>query len=138
MAYASQSDIEARYPGELAQAGPRDASGALDDDAVALACEWAAATADRYLRAIGWPVPLDDPPDWLVDLTADMALYMATPTAIASQADFKDRLTRYQAAFAQLDAIASGRLVPEPPSSGGAPVEVMVTANTRQFGAGVL
>jgi phage gp36-like protein len=139
MAYALQADIEARYPGELAQAGPRGADGELDAAAIALACNWASATVDRYLRAIGWPVPLaDDFPAWIVDLTVDLALYQATPTALASQADFSDRHVRYVAALTQLDAIARGEISPPTPADGGALLPVYVTSNSRVFGAGVL
>ena len=33
MPYATLDDINARYPGELAQAGPKTAAGAVDEDA---------------------------------------------------------------------------------------------------------
>lgn len=139
MSYAAQTDIEARYPGELAQAGPRDAGGALDAAAIALACAWASATVDRYLRALGWATPVAAPaPAWLTDLTVDLALYQATPTALASQADFSDRKTRYQAALAQLEAIAQGDLLPPPPAASGGPAAVWVAAADRQFGRGAL
>ena len=80
MAYATQADIEARYPGELAQAGPRDPAGNLDPAAIALACEEASAKADGYLRVspAGITVPLAPPaPVWLTDLVVDIALYQA-------------------------------------------------------------
>lgn len=139
MAYATQADIEARYPGELAQAGPREADGDLDTAAIALACAGASALVDRYLRPLGWTTPLDPPvPAWVTDLAVDLALYKATPTAVASQDDFADRKARADRAVAQLEAIAGGRLIPTPPDDGGAPVEVLVTASDRQFGRGVL
>ena len=139
MAYALQADIEARYPGELAQAGPREADGDLDAAAIALACAGASELVDRYLRALGWTTPLDPPvPAWVTDLTVDLALYRATPPAVASQADFTDRKARANTAIMQLEAIAGGRLQPAAPDDGGATVDVMVTANERQFGRGTL
>jgi phage gp36-like protein len=139
MAYALQADIEARYPGELAQAGPRESDGDLDTAAIALACAGASELVDRYLRALGWTTPLDPPvPAWVTDLTVDLALYRATPTAVASQADFSDRKARADLAMMQLTAMVGGRLQPPAPDDGGSPVNVMVTANDRQFGIGTL
>lgn len=139
MPYATLDDIEARYPGELAQAGPRDAGGNLDEDAITMACAWASASIDRYLRVIGWIVPLTAPvPVWVVDLTVDLALYQATPTALASQDDFKDRRARYVAALATLEAIANGDQLPAPPEGMDPVTTVYVTSNARLFGRGVL
>lgn len=140
MAYATLADIEARYPGELAQAGPRDGTGALDEAAIARALDWSSESIDRYLRTIGWatPVAADPLPDWLVLLTVDLALYQATPTALASQTDFADRRRRYADAVATLEAIASGEVVLEPLATGAAPAEVLVAAADRLFTRGVL
>lgn len=140
MAYATHGDIDARYPGELAQAGPRDASGDFDYAAVDLALADADATIDRYLRARGWTVPLvGNAPDWVKGLAVDLALYLATPTALASQDDFSDRRDRYKAALATLDAIAKGELLP--PAPGGsttAETLIFATGNARMFGRGTL
>lgn len=139
MAYVTQADIEARYPGELAQAGPRDADNVLDAAAIALACTGATAVVDRYLRAIGWSTPLAAVPAWVTDLAADLALYMATPTALASQADFSDRRDRYRAALEQLEAIVGGRVVPAPPDSVTTALTPIYTAgNDRRFGRDTL
>ena len=135
MAYATQAEIEARYPGELAQAGPRAANGELEAETIALACSWASATVDRYLRALGWSTPLAAPaPEWVVDLTVDLALYQATPTVLAGQADFADRRTRYVAALAQLDAIAQGRIRPAPPACSAPARPMSLTSQPRVFG----
>lgn len=56
MTYATLPDIETRYPGELAQAGPKDATGALDEEAVAVALSAADDPIDWALRTIGWTV----------------------------------------------------------------------------------
>jgi phage gp36-like protein len=144
MAYATQADIEARYPGELAQAGPRDADNVLDAAAIALALELASATVDRYLRAIGWPVPVTATPvpDWLAQLTVDLGLYLATPTVLASQADFADRRDRYRDALAQLEAIARGDIRPPWPGAeagvNGGLTPVYGAGNARVFGRGTL
>lgn len=136
MPYATQDDIEARYPGELTQAGPT-VDGALDDAAVELALAAASNTLDLTLRGIGWTVPVAAPvPRWIVDLVLDMALYLATPSALASQPDFADRRKRYDTAQSTLSAISSGTLLPPPPSTGA--TGVYITSSARQFGRGVL
>lgn len=138
MTYATHADIDARYPGELAQAGPRDADNVLDEDAIALACAQASATVDRTLRAIGWTVPLVTVPDWVTDLTVDLALYLATPTALASQSDFSDRKARYQAALDALAAIRRGDERPALPAGTPAVTPVYLTSNARLFGRDTL
>jgi phage gp36-like protein len=136
MSYATLDDLEARYPGELAQAGPKTPSGVLDEDAVDLALIAADDAIDRSLRVIGWSIPLTAPiPAWVIALAVDLALYAATPTVLASQDDFKDRRARYDAALATLEAIAAGRVLPAPPS--GAPGSgVYVSSQERRFGRG--
>lgn len=138
MTYATLADIETRYPGELAQAGPKDAAGALDADAVAVALAAADDPIDRALRAIGWTVPLTLPaPGWVTRLAVDIALYLATPTVLASQDDFADRRKRYDATLTTLADIAAGRLIPAP-LVGETVSGVFVTGSARQFGRGVL
>ena len=138
MAYATLDDIENRYPGELTQAGPV-VDGALDDFAVGAALTAASDTLDLTLRAIGWAVPVASPaPRWIVNLTVDMALYLATPTALASQTDFADRRKRYDAAQAILQDIASGTLLPPPIGTDSATPFVFISSQPRQFGRGVL
>ena len=139
MTYATLTDIETRYPGELAQAGPKDATGALDTDAVAVALAAADDLMDRALRAIGWTVPLTAPyPGWVNRLAVDLALYLATPTVLASQDDFKDRRNRYEAALVDLDHIATGKRLPPPLDPEDAASGVFVTSSARNFGRGVL
>lgn len=138
MTYATQSDLETRYPGELTQAGPKDASGGLDEDAIAVALAAADDRIDGALRAIGWTVPLTAPvPGWVTRLAADLALYLATPTVLASQDDFSDRRKRYDAVLTTLDNIASGRLIPAP-LVGETVSGVFVASSARNFGRGVL
>ncbi len=138
MPYATLTDIEDRYPGELTQAGPT-VDGVLDDAAVELAIAAASRAIDLTLRGIGWTVPVAAPvPGWLVDLTVDMALYLATPTAVASQPDFADRRKRYDTALSVLDDIASGKRLP--PSLAGVTVTagVFFSSQPRRFGRGAL
>ncbi len=138
MTYATLTDIETRYPGELVQAGPKDATGAMDTDAVDVALAAADDRIDSALRAIGWTVPLAAPaPAWVTRLAVDIALYLATPTVLASQDDFKDRRKRYETALEVLSEIASGKLLPAP-LDGGAGSGVFVTSQPRLFGRGVL
>lgn len=140
MLYADIDAIETRYPGELAQAGPRTAAGTLDEDAVDLALAWASALADQHLRVLGWTVPLTaEPfPDWLIDLVVDLALYQATPTALASQDDFADRRARYADALTRLADIAAGRLLPPIPTGIAPTTTVYAAGNDRLFGRGTL
>lgn len=138
MSYAALADIEARYPGELAQAGPKDAAGALDADAVAVALSAADDAIDPALRAVGWAVPLaDSVPDWVKRLAVDIALYLATPTVLASQTDFSDRRKRYDAALSTLSNIASGKVIP-PPLLGSPASGVFSSSRPRQFCRGIL
>lgn len=138
MPYATQADIEARYPGELAQAGPRDSDNALDAVAIGRALVAADALIDPVLRAIGWPVPLATPPTWVVELAVELALYLATPTALASQSDFADRRKRFDTALAQLDAIAKGEVLPPRPADQAAVTTVYTSSKPRVFGRGTL
>ena len=137
MPYATQADIDARYPGELAQAGPMRA-GTLDTEAIALACVQATATVDRTLRAIGWTVPLVTVPDWVTDLAVDLALYLATPSVLASAADFTARQARYRAALDTLESIRRGDELPALPADMPTATRVYVASKPRLFGRGSL
>ena len=137
MAYITHGDIDARYPGELAQAGPRNSANALDETAIDMACRQGSDLIDRALRTIGWIVPLDDVPDWVVDLNIDLSLYLATPTTLASQSDFADRRDRYTAALRQLDDIAQGRQLPATtPDAASAGSGVFMSSSPSIFGRG--
>ena len=139
MTYATQADLEARYPGELAQAGPKDGTGGVDAVAVAQALGAADAMIDRTLRTLGWTVPVAAPaPGWIVDLAVDLALYLATPTVLASQADFKDRRARFDTALATLADLAAGRLLPAPPPVTAGLTTLYSRSNDRLFGRGTL
>lgn len=142
MAYALQGDIEARYPGELAQAGPREPDGDLDTAAIALALERASLLADGHLAIspFGYVVPVDPAPVWLQELVVDLALYLATPTVLAGQADFADRRQRYADALSRLAAIAAGRFLPGTSAEQGTLTagDALVVAEDRLFGRGVL
>lgn len=139
MAYATQTDISTRYPGELQAGGPKDASGALDTVAIGAALTAADDPINAALNTIGWSVPVVAPvPTWIVDLAVDIALYLATPTVLASQDDFKDRRKRYETALDTLNDIASGRLLPIKPTSNAAVMTVYSQSNDRRFGRGIL
>jgi len=136
MTYATQALIETRYPGELTQAGPL-VNGVLNAAAIAAACAAADELLDGTLRTIGWAVPLTSTPDWAVPLVVDIALYLATPTVLASQSDFSDRRKRYERALEQLEMIARGEWLPAPPADAELST-VYVSSNDRLFGRGVL
>jgi phage gp36-like protein len=137
--YATLANIEARYPGELAQAGPL-VDGELDEDAVTLALQSADAVIDQSLWQAGWTVPVGgSAPYWVRDLAVDLALYLATPTVLASQSAFADRRQRYLAARATLQQIAQGTLS----SVGALDLSVafptsLAGANPRLFSPGIL
>lgn len=137
MAYATLADIEARYPGELAQAGPT-VDGALDEVAVDAALAAADETLDMALRAMGRSVPMTGTiPAWAKTIAVDLALYLATPTALASQDDFKDRRRRYDDALSALGEMVAGKRLP-PPSADAATADVFVSSRPRLFGRGTL
>lgn len=113
MTYATQQDIEKRYPGALTQAGPTT-DGELDVAAVKAALQFA---DDLINQELGrrWPAGAYTPPypAWLVDLAADIALYRATPAVLIE--DFADRLTRCKAAAERLQRIGAGDIDPPTP-----------------------
>lgn len=141
MTYATQADIEARYPGWL-EYGPKiKGTQALDTVAVGLACAAADDPINRALLTIGWSVPVAAPvPDWLLNLAVDIAAYFATSTAVASTELLDDRRKRYDDALRVLADIATGRVCPAPPSGSGDSVasRVFVTSQPRQFGGELL
>ncbi len=116
MSYATQDDIDLRYPGAIEQAGPRDTAGNLDEEAIALALTYASEQVAAAAEQAG--LTLSDPaPDWVIGLVVDIALYRATPSAIASDAAFADRRKRYEDALARTRRIARGEELP-PPDTG--------------------
>lgn len=142
MTYATQADIEARYPGWLTLAGPiNETTKVLDTVAMGLACAAADDPINRALLTIGWSVPVVAPiPGWLLNLAVDMARYFATSTAVASEEMLKDVRKRYDDALNALDDIASGQIIPPPlvNGSGTASVGMIAGSNPRLFGRGVL
>jgi phage gp36-like protein len=139
MHYATLTDLNTRYPGELQAAGPKDATGALDAVAIGIALTAADEPINMALETIGWSVPVVAPvPGWITDLAVDIALYLATPTVLASQDDFSDRHRRYEAALDRLSDIASGRLMPARPANNAAVNGVYSQSNERRFGRGIL
>lgn len=142
MTYATQLDIESRYPGALKQTGPV-VSGVIDTAAVALALLDASNTVDGYLRRspLAFVVPVPAPiPDWLIALVVDIALYRATSTVHASLPVFEDRRKRYLDALKILEAIAAGTYNPDGRALRGATtaIPLSVSSRPRLFGRGAL
>lgn len=139
--YATQADIESRYPGELQQAGPWYTDGVIDTGAVALACQEASGLIDSHLKAapygfvVPWPAPT---PEWITNLAVDIALYQATPTPMASQDDFKDRRRRYEDALAFLAALAAGKVAPPGTNALPSNYRMHVMSRPRVFYRGAL
>jgi phage gp36-like protein len=109
MSYASQDDIEERYPGRLAVVAPKTADGDIDTTAVDLALQFADSRIDESLRLADLeyvaPYPL-----WIVDDAVDVALYRVTDAALLPS--FEDIKTRADAALARLRRIATGDALP--------------------------
>lgn len=141
MSYATQLDIESRYPGALKITGPVSA-GVLDEAAIALALLDASTLADGYLRSApyGFTVPWPDPaPEWLVALVVDIGLYRATTTVGASLDVFKDRRQRYEDALALLESIAVGKYNPNATTTTSTVAGVVsVSSRERLFNRGCL
>lgn len=134
MPYATLDDIETRYPGWLTMAGPKTPANALDEDAVDLALAAADERINLTLNTIGWAVPLtvSPIPSWVIVIAVDLAVYLATTTALASADVLEDCRKRYEDALKTLEDIASGRLLPAPPT-GMNSAGVAFTAPPRQF-----
>lgn len=137
MSYATQADIDRIYPGALEQAGLRNADGDLDTGAIAAALTWADGVIDTYVGG-RYGLPLLTPtPVWIVDAVVDLALYRLTPTVVIET--FKDRYTRFEAAWSYLRDIRDGKIDPpsspaaEPPSGSTPLAEVEFTSGRRDF-----
>ena len=137
MSYATQADIDRVYPGALEQACLRDAEGDLDADAIAAALTWADYVIDGFIGR-RYDLPLRTPtPDWIVDNAVDLALYRLTPSAVLDT--FKDRYTRFVAAWDYLRDVGAGKINPPSspaalPPSGSTPLaEVEFTSGRRDF-----
>lgn len=109
MSYATQDDIENRYPGRLAVVAPKTAAGAVDGTAVELALQFADSRIDESLRLADLEYTAPYPP-WIVDDAVDIALYRATDAALLPS--FEDIKTRADAALARLRRIATGDALP--------------------------
>lgn len=137
MSRTTQDDIEERYPGALTQAGPRDDAGNLSEDAIDLALTYADGQIDAALAQAG--LSYSEPyPDWLIGLAVDIALYRATPSAIASDAAFADRRKRYEDALARVRRIARGEELPPPDTGAVATVPTFYIESQPRRGWGEL
>ena len=131
MSYATQDDIDARYPGALEQAGPRTADGDLDTDAVDLACAYADGLINQSFMQAGieYAVPY---PTWLIDWAVDIAMYRATPAPQAGDAAFLDRRKRYDDVVTRLRRIATGESPPPTAPVTGSGQTIVIQSRSRR------
>lgn len=104
MAYATQTDIQARYGEDALYAvADRDGDGGLDTEAIGRALDDATAEIDSYLAA-RYPLPLPVVPKIATILCVDIALYRLAPD---NRTD--ERRQRYEDAVKLLRAISEGK-----------------------------
>ncbi|KJS28559.1 MAG: hypothetical protein VR64_24005 [Desulfatitalea sp. BRH_c12] len=104
--YATEQDIIDRYSAEqLLITFDRDASGAVDPDAVARALADASDEIDGYLSG-RYRLPLAVPPRILTFMAVDIALYKGSVETTVTE----ERRTRYKDAIAFLTRVAKGEI----------------------------
>ncbi|QFS97564.1 hypothetical protein FIV06_09035 [Labrenzia sp. THAF191b] len=145
-AYASQSDLELRYPDELILLAADENDGSVDADRVAGALASASTEIRGILKARYGSNDLNnldaDSLELLKVYAIDIGLYRIALSFSRSNDQIKDR---YEAAIKRLEAIASGKggLSFEPSGSDGgssngsdalsSPNEVLIDAPERVF-----
>ncbi len=110
MAYATKADIDGRYKDVNYPMipDPNDPDEEIADEAaIEKALADAAQEMDPYL-AVKHTLPLVDPPELLVRLSVDIALYRMVSDALGNT---EERRQRYDDAVKTLKSIASGTMV---------------------------
>ena len=111
MPYATQADIDAHRPGELAVSAPLDGTGNPDAAAIAQALEYADNRINELL-AVRYAVPFDPVPDAIVGMAVDLSLHrMSGSTRYTDEKktwhdDALKRLKDIAAGLASLDGVA--------------------------------
>lgn len=113
MAYTSKAQIITRWgTDEVILSADRDPQdGAVDEAAVAAACEGASSLIDSYLKKGGYQVPADPVAPVLVDKASDIAVYLLSSS---SGPYTTEKRQRYEDAIAYLEALAEGKKVELP------------------------
>ncbi|MCP3942483.1 MAG: DUF1320 domain-containing protein [Desulfobacteraceae bacterium] len=110
MAYATKQDIDDRYDDVnypmMPDPGNQDEE-IVDEGGIEKALADAAAEIDPYL-AVKHSLPLADPPEILVRLSVDIALYRMVADALGNT---EERRQRYEDALKTLEKISSGTMV---------------------------
>lgn len=107
MAYTSKAQIITRWgTDEVILSADRDPQdGAVDEGAVAAACDGASSLIDSYLAKAGYKVPVNPAPAVLVDYASDIAVYKLSSGPGPYTAE---KRKRYEDAIAWLEALAGG------------------------------
>jgi phage gp36-like protein len=105
MSYATQTDITTLYGANALYVADHDRDGVADGDAVSRALNSAKGEIDTYLAA-RYALPLAEVPEFLKQLTVDIALYRL---ALSADVATTEHRTRYEDALAHLRKIAEGR-----------------------------
>lgn len=118
MPYATQTDITMLYGANALYVADHDRDGVADADAVSRALNSATGEIDTYLAA-RYPLPLAEVPEFLKQLTVDIALYRL---ALSADVATTEHRTRYEDALSHLRKIAEGKaalvFTPVPPLEG--------------------
>lgn len=139
MAYATQTDITLLYGANALYVADHDRDGVADSDAVTRALTSATGEIDTYLAA-RYPLPLAEVPEFLKQLTVDIALYRLALSADVATAEHR---TRYEDALSHLRKIAEGKaalvftpVAPvegDPIPEGSGPQPIVVAGPPRLF-----
>ena len=105
MAYATQADIVTLYSEDALYVADRDGDGVADADAITRALSSASAEIDSHL-AVRYKLPLQEPPETLVQYCVDIALYRLASSRDVLSAEHR---TRYEDALKALKDIGAGR-----------------------------
>ena len=139
MPYATQSDITLLYGANALYVADHDRDGVADEAAVARALTSATGEIDTYLAA-RYALPLPEVPEFLKQLTVDIALYRL---ALSADVATTEHRTRYEDALSHLRKIAEGKaalvFTPVPPAEGdpipeaSGPQPIVVSGPPRLF-----
>jgi phage gp36-like protein len=105
MAYATQTDITLLYGANALYVADHDRDGVADGDAVSRALTSATGEIDTYIGQ-RYSLPLVEVPEFLKQLTVDIALYRL---ALSADVATTEHRTRYEDALGHLRRIAENK-----------------------------